>query len=46
MKFEPATMSRSMGMGCKSQGPGCLGKMDIEEFQVLDDVRVDLVPAS
>jgi hypothetical protein len=23
-----------------------LGKMDTEEFQVLDDVRVDVVPAS
>jgi len=27
-------------------GRGLLGKMDTEEFQVLDDVHVDVVPAS
>lgn len=34
------------GNGLQVTGTGLLGKMDIEEFQVLDDVRVDLVPAS
>ena len=34
------------GHGLQVTGMGLLGKMDIEEFQVLDDVRVDVVPAS
>lgn len=34
------------GHGLQVTGTGLLGKMDIEEFQVLDDVRVDVVPAS
>lgn len=34
------------GHGLEVTGTGLLGKMDIEEFQVLDDVRVDVVPAS
>ena len=32
--------------GLQVTGRGLLGKMDTEEFQVLDDVRVDVVPAS
>ncbi len=34
------------GHGLQVTGMGLLGKMDTEEFQVLDDVRVDVVPAS
>ncbi len=34
------------GHGLQVTGRGLLGKMDTEEFQVLDDVRVDVVPAS
>ena len=34
------------GHGLQVTGKGLLGKMDKEEFQVLDDVRVDVVPAS
>lgn len=34
------------GHGLQVTGRGLLGKMDTEEFQVLDDVRVDMVPAS
>ena len=34
------------GHGLQVTGMGLLGKLDIEEFQVLEDVRVDVVPAS
>jgi lipopolysaccharide export system protein LptC len=34
------------GHGLQVTGRGLLGKLDTEEFQVLDDVRVDVVPAS
>lgn len=34
------------GHGLQVTGKGFLGKMDKEEFQVLDDVRVDVVPPS
>jgi len=34
------------GHGLQVTGKGLLGKMDSEEFQVLDDVHVDIVPAS
>ena len=34
------------GDGLQVTGMGILGKMDTEEIQVLDNVRVDLVPAS
>lgn len=34
------------GHGLQVTGRGLLGKMDTEEFQVLEDVRVDVAPAS
>lgn len=34
------------GHGLQVTGRGLLGKLDTEEFQVLHDVRVDVVPAS
>lgn len=34
------------GHGLQVTGKGLLGKMDTEEFQILDDVHVDIVPAT
>mgnify|MGYP002400230385 CR=1 FL=1 len=37
---------RIVGHGLEIQGRGLLGRMESEEFEVLHDVHVDLVPAS
>ncbi|MCP9449531.1 MAG: LPS export ABC transporter periplasmic protein LptC [Nitrospira sp.] len=37
---------RIVGQGVEVTGRGFLGKLDVEEFEVLDDVRVALTPAS
>lgn len=37
---------RIVGNGLEVQGTGLLGKMESEEFEILQDVHVDLVPAS
>ena len=46
MKSKPRDHVTINGHGLQVTGMGLLGKMDIEEFQVLEDVRVDMVPAS
>jgi lipopolysaccharide export system protein LptC len=37
---------RIVGHGLEIRGLGLLGRMESEEFEVLRDVHVDLVPAS
>ncbi|MCP9446821.1 MAG: LPS export ABC transporter periplasmic protein LptC [Nitrospira sp.] len=37
---------RIVGQGVEVTGRGFLGRLDVEEFEVLDDVRVALTPAS
>lgn len=37
---------RIVGQGVEVTGRGFLGKLDVEEFEVLEDVRVALTPAS
>jgi lipopolysaccharide export system protein LptC len=37
---------RIVGHGVTVTGRGLLGRMDSEEFQILEDVHVDFLPAS